>query len=150
MPTGEQTNRKLFIRVGFAPDPLKPAFKDSSIYGVSNLSNIPFGRLTYAKVNSVGRQWARQYTLALSTELLGLVRSKFSTIPIPQGDLTLNGGNLVTQGREDKAKLVEQIKTMLEAMTYDKIIEINATKAENMQKQLKTVPVPNGTAITMG
>ena len=150
MPTGNQINKKLFIRVSFAPDPLKPAFKDDSIYGVSNLSNVPFGRLDFSKVNSVGRQWTRQYALALATELLGLVRSKFSTVPIPQGDLTLNGGNLVTQGREDKTKLVEQIRTMLESMTYDKFIEINANKAENIQKQLKTIPVPNGGAITMG
>tara|TARA_A100001515_G_scaffold63642_1_gene50458 strand:- start:882 stop:2054 length:1173 start_codon:yes stop_codon:yes gene_type:complete len=150
MPTGNQINKKLFIRVSFAPDPLKPAFKDDSIYGVSNLSNVPFGRLNFSKVNSVGRQWTRQYALALATELLGLVRSKFSTVPIPQGDLTLNGGNLVTQGREDKTKLVEQIRTMLESMTYDKFIEINANKAENIQKQLKTIPVPNGGAITMG
>ena len=150
MPTGNQINKKLFIRVSFAPDPLKPAFKDDSIYGVSNLSNVPFGRLNFSKVNSVGRQWTRQYALALATELLGLVRSKFSTVPIPQGDLTLNGGNLVTQGREDKTKLVEQIRTMFESMTYDKFIEINANKAENIQKQLKTIPVPNGGAITMG
>tara|TARA_Y100000592_G_scaffold631_1_gene996 strand:+ start:1310 stop:2482 length:1173 start_codon:yes stop_codon:yes gene_type:complete len=150
MPTGNQIDKKLFIRVSFAPDPLKPAFKDDSIFGVSNLSNVPFGRLNFSKVNSVGRQWTRQYALALATELLGLVRSKFSTVPIPQGDLTLNGGNLVTQGREDKTKLVEQIRTMLESMTYDKFIEINANKAENIQKQLKTIPVPNGGAITMG
>ena len=150
MPTGNQIDKKLFIRVSFAPDPLNPAFKDDSIFGVSNLSNVPFGRLNFSKVNSVGRQWTRQYALALATELLGLVRSKFSTVPIPQGDLTLNGGNLVTQGREDKTKLVEQIRTMLESMTYDKFIEINANKAENIQKQLKTIPVPNGGAITMG
>ena len=51
---------------------------------------------------------------------------------------------------KDKTKLVEQIRTMLESMTYDKFIEINANKAENIQKQLKTIPVPNGGAITMG
>jgi hypothetical protein len=150
MPTGNQINKKLWIRVSFAPDPLKPAFKDDSIYGVSNLSNVPFGRLDFSKVNSVGRQWSRQYALALATELLGLVRSKFNTVPIPQGDLTLNGTSLVTQGREDKSKLLDQIRTMLESMTYDKFIEINANKAENIQKQLKTIPVPNGGAITMG
>lgn len=150
MPTGDQTDRKLFMRIAFTPDPLKPAFNDDTINGVSNLSNVPFGNLTYSKVNSVGRQWTRQYSLALATELLGTIRSKFSTVPIPQGDLTLDGAGLVSRGKEDKAKFIEQLRAMLESMTYDKFIEINANKAENIQKQLRTIPVPNGQAITMG
>lgn len=150
MPTGDQTNRKLWVRVGFSPDPLNPPFGDDTIIGVSNLSNIPFGNLEYSRVNSIGRQWVRQYTLALSTELLGLVRSKFTTVPIPNNSLTLNGTNLVTQGRDDKKDLVGKLREMLESLTYDKIIEMNASKAENIQKHLKTIPVPNGKAITMG
>jgi len=149
-PTGNQSNKKLWIRVAFAPDPLNPSYGDNTIYGVSNLSNIPFGDLTYANVNSMGRQWVRQYTLSLSKELLGLVRSKFKTIPIPNTDISLDGDNLVSQGREDKKELVAQLKEMLDSMTYDKIIEVNATKSENIQKHLKTIPVPNGRAITMG
>lgn len=149
MPTGDQTNRKLWVRVGFSPDPLNPPFKDGTIIGVSNLSNIPFGDLEYSRVNSIGRQWVRQYALALSTELLGLVRSKFTSVPIPNSNLTLNGSNLVTQGREDKKDLEGKLREMLESLTYDKIIEMNATKAENIQKHLKTIPIPNGKAITM-
>jgi len=150
MPTGDQTNRKLWVRVGFAPDPLNPPFADGTIEGVSNLSNIPFGDLQYERVNSIGRQWVRQYTLALSTELLGHVRSKFGTVPVPNSSVTLDGSALVTQGREDKKDLVTKLREMLDSLTYDKIIEMNATKSENIQKQLKTIPVPNGRAITMG
>jgi hypothetical protein len=150
MPTGDQTNRNLWIRVGFAPDPLDPPFKDDTIFGVSNLSNVPFGDLQYDRVNSIGRQWVRQYTLALATELLGHVRSKFSTMPIPNSTVQLDGTSLVSQGREDKKELNGKLREMLESLTYDKIIEMNATKAENMQRQLKTIPVPNGKAITMG
>ena len=61
---------RLFIRVKFMQDPLRPAFSDRSIYGVSNLSNIPFGNLKFNRINSIGRQWIRQYTLALSMETL--------------------------------------------------------------------------------
>ena len=150
MPTGDQTNRNLWVRVGFVPDPLDPPFKDDTIFGVSNLSNVPFGDLQYSRVNSIGRQWVRQYTLALATELLGHVRSKFSTMPIPNSTVQLDGTTLVTQGREDKKELNGKLREMLESLTYDKIIEMNATKAENIQRQLKTVPVPNGRAITMG
>jgi len=149
-PTGDQTNRKLWIRVAFAPDPLNPAYGDGTIYGVSNLSNIPFGDLIYSAVNSIGRQWVRQYSLSLSTELLGLVRSKFKSLPIPSGDIQLDGDGLISQGREDKKELIAKLREMLDSLTYDKIIEMNATKAENIQKQLRTIPVPNGAAITMG
>ena len=150
MPTGDQTNRKLFMRVGFAPDPLDPPFTDETIDGVSNLSNIPFGDLTYSKVNSIGRQWVRQYTLALCKVLLGHVRSKFKSIPIPNTDIQLDGTDLVSEGREDKKDLETKLREMLDSLTYDKIIETNAAKAENIQKQLKTIPIPNGRAITMG
>ncbi len=149
-PTGDQTDRNLFIRVGFSPNPLNPPFSDGTIDGVSNLSNVPFGDLAYSKVNSIGKQWVRQYTFALCKELLGLVRSKFKSLPIPNTDLQLDGDNLVSQGREDKKDLETKLREMLDSLTYDKIIETNATKAENMQRQLKTIPVPNGRAITMG
>ena len=149
-PTGDQTNKNLWMRIAFAPDPLNPAFRDDTIDGVSNLSNVPFGDLTYSKVNSIGKQWVRQYTLSLSMELLGLVRSKFKSLPIPNADIQLDGDNLISQGREDKKELVTKLREMLDSMTYDKIVEMNATKAENIQKQLRTIPIPNGKAITMG
>ena len=138
------------MRVGFAPDPLDPPFTDDTINGVSNLSNIPFGDLNYSKVNSIGRQWVRQYTLALCKVLLGHVRSKFKSIPIPNTDIQLDGTELVSEGREDKKDLETKLREMLDSLTYDKIIETNASKAENIQKQLKTIPIPNGRAITMG
>ena len=150
MPTGNQTDKNLWIRVAFAPDPLNPSFGDGTINGVSNLSNVPFGDLNYSKVNSIGKQWSRQYTLALCKELLGLVRSKFKTIPIPNTDIQLDGDNLISQGREDKKELLDKLREMLESLTYDKLVETNATKAENVQKHLRTIPIPNGRAITMG
>jgi hypothetical protein len=144
------TTKNLWVRVRQYPDPTQPAYRDDTIYGVSNMSNIPFGNLTYSKINSIGKQWIRQYTLALSREQLGMVRSKFGNIPIPGGDVSLNGGDLLSQGREDKANLITQLKEMLETMTYDKLIEIQSTRAEQMNKQLRYVPMPLGKAIFMG
>ena len=65
-------------------------------------------------------------------------------------ELTLNGSDLITQGREDKDKLITQLKELLETMTYDKLQETAAAKAESPQKQLRYVPMPNGKAIIMG
>jgi hypothetical protein len=148
-PTVENP-QKLFIRVKFFSNPLNPSYQDDTIKGVSNLSDIPFGNLEYNNINSIGRQWIRQYALAVSTELLGRIRSKFGNIPIPGSDLTLNGGDLVTQGREDQTNLKTQLKEMLDTMTYDKLMETAAARAEFINKQLKYVPMPNGLAIFMG
>jgi hypothetical protein len=142
--------KKVWIRVHFNTDPMKPSYKDDTIYGISNLSNVPFGRLTYTKINSIGRQWARQYTLALSKETLGLIRSKFSSVPIPGADLTLNGPELISQGREDKADLETKLREMLEELTYSKMLEDEASASENLTRVLKGIPPPNGRAIVMG
>jgi len=144
------TPKKLWIRVRFYSDPLNPAYSDGTISGVSNLSDLPFGNLPYTNINSIGRQWIRQFTLALSKELLGQVRSKFSNVPIPGAELQLNGKDLITQGREEQKDLVTHIKEMLETMTYDKLMELAATRAEFINKQLKFIPMPNGLAILMG
>jgi len=141
---------KLWISVGFQQDPFNPALADNTIYGVSNLSNVPFGNFVYSRINSIGRQWTRQYTLALSKEVLGLVRSKFGSIPIPGAELQLNGGDLVSQGREEKEKLITQLKEMLDTLTHDKLVETQATKVDNLQKILRAVPIPLGRAISIG
>lgn len=151
MPSGEPTQPKqLWIRVKFYSDPLNTPYRDDTIEGVSNLSNLPFGNIPYANINSIGRQWIRQYSLALSKELLGQVRSKFSNVPIPGAELQLNGKDLITQAREDLKSLQTQLREMLDTMTYDKLMEMAATRAEFVNKQLKFIPMPNGLAIFMG
>jgi hypothetical protein len=150
-PTPSTESRtELYLRVQFQANPLSSSIPDSTIYGVSNMSNVPFGNLQYSKINSIARQWIRQFTLAIASEVLGNIRSKFSTVPIPGNDLTLNGSDLVNRGREDQSKLNTELREMLESMTYDKIVETEASRAENIMKQLRMIPVPNGMAIFTG
>lgn len=148
----QQNPLNLFIKFGFPSDPYKPSlpYDDESIEGVSNISNVPFGNIPFKGINSMSRQWIRQYTLALCKETLGLIRSKFSTVPIPGSDLSMNGAELISQGREDKAKLSEGLGETLDRLTYQKIIESDAAQSESMMNILKRVPVPNGRAIIMG
>ena len=149
-PTTALDNKKLWIRVRHYADPLNPAYDDNSIFGVSDISNIPYNNLTYSKINSIGKQWIRQYTLALSMETLGRVRSKFGSIPVPGSDVSLDGKDLISEGRSDKEKLVTSLKEMLDTLTYDTLIEKSAARAENLMKQLKHIPIPNGRAIYFG
>lgn len=141
-PTPTSTNpRKLFIRVRTLIDPLNPSYRDDTINGVNGIQNLPYGNSNYTNINSIGKQWIRNYSLALGKELLGQVRSKFSQVPIPDSELTLNGDALISQAREDKDKLRTEIRELLESLTYDKLIAMEAEKAENLMRQLKTVPV---------
>ena len=143
-------NQKLWVRVGFGNDPFNPAYKDDTITGVSTPANIAFGNIAYKTINSMGRQWIYEFALATSQELLGLVRSKFGAIPIPGGDLQLNGTDLITNGREDQEKLTTQLVEFLDGLTYDNMIEGEAAKVENLQKVLKAVPIPMGKCIIIG
>ena len=150
-PTVESTQgKKLYIRFGKATDGLVPDIDDASIDGVSGLHNLPWNNISYAGINSIGRQWIRQYTFALSKEVLGLVRSKFGSIPIPNGDLQLNGSDLLSQAQSEKEKLMTNLKEMLDSMTYDKLLEGQAAEVGNMQTILKAVPIPLGKVITIG
>jgi hypothetical protein len=126
---------------------------DSTIFGVSNPGNVPYGLIDYKSLNPWARYWIFEFTLALAKELLGLTRSKMKNIPIPSGDLQLNGEDLITQAREDKEKLLEGdggLRGRLEALTYDKLAEINALKAENEMKQMRMLPMPPSWIIKMG
>lgn len=150
-PTPTATNPlNLWVRVGFESNPLLPAFDDKSISGVSNLSNVPYGNFVYSRVNSMAKQWVRQYALALCKELLGTIRSKFSSVPIPGGDLQLDGSDLKSSAKEEKDKLRTELREMLDSMTYNKLIETKASEIDNQQKILKAIPVPMGRVISIG
>ena len=148
----EKNPMNLFVKFSFPSEPFKPSlpFEDASVDGVSNLSNVPFGNVKYAGINAMSRTWIRQYTLALCKETLGLIRSKFSSVPIPGSDVQLNGSDLISQGREDRQRLAESLSETLDKLTYQKLLEADAAQSESMMNILKRVPVPNGRAIIMG
>ena len=148
IPTNSDT--KLFLRIRQYPDPTQPSYKDDTIHGVSNMNNLPFGNVQYNRINSIGRQWIRSYTLAISMEQLGYIRGKFGSIPVPNSDVTLNSSDLISNGRTDRDALKEKLRELLDSMTYDKLMEIQSARAEQIQKQLKYVPIPNGKAIFYG
>jgi hypothetical protein len=113
---------------------------DAQVSGVANISNAPFGNIDYSAMNSISKQWIRDYTLALCQELLGLVRRKMGSVPIPNGTLTLDGPELVSQGREDQLNLRTKLEEEMESMSYDKLASSEAEMAENVNKQLKFIP----------
>lgn len=149
VPTSTGTTRNLYMRVMLPPNPLSASYADDSMYGVSNISNVPYGNLTFAKINSIGRQWIREYTLALCKILLGRIRAKMSSIPIPGGDLTLDGDSLLTEGQADRDRLETDLKEILEALTYANLSRQEADKATALREQLMLVPMPAGFNVFM-
>lgn len=113
---------------------------DNGIDGINNMNTIPFQNIPYKNINSIGKQWIRRFALALSKEMLGLVRSKFSSIPIPGNDLSMNGDALISAGKEEQEALRTELKETLDELTYGKLIEGDASTVENSNKVMQQVP----------
>ena len=107
---------------------------------VSDLSNAPFLRLSYNDINSAGRQWITKYTLALAKEMLGAVRAKFSAIPIPGADVTLDGADLRGEASTEKENLLTELKETLEATSRRAMMEAKANEAEFLESTLNRIP----------
>lgn len=118
---------------------------DDTIYGVSNPASLPYGLIKYSSLNPWAKNWIFQYTLALCTELLGRVRGKIESIPVGGTELKLDADYLRTAGKEEKEALLRGehgLVAKLESLTYDKLAEMEANKAEQQQKQLQYIPFP--------
>jgi len=115
--------------------------KYGGVNGINNLNTIPFGNIPFASINAIGKQWIRRFALALAKEMLGYVRSKFSTIPIPGESVTLNGEGLISQAKEEQSTLREELKTVLDELTYAKLAEKEAMVADSVGKTQEKVPL---------
>lgn len=110
------------------------------ISGVNNLNTVPFGNIAYASINSIGKQWIRRFCLALCKEILGQVRGKFQQIPIPGQAVTLNATDLLSQAKEEQQMLRDELKEVLDSLTYDKLTETDAAQVENNTKINSFIP----------
>lgn len=125
-----------YIEIAERNNPLKHATGS-----ISDLSNVPYSRIQFTNIKDIGIQWIYKYTLALSKEMLGLIRSKYSTVPIPGAEATLNGTDLIAQGREDKATLTTDLKELLQSMTRQGQMEQETIIATSLSTQLSKVPL---------
>ena len=108
---------------------------------VSDPSNIPYKFITYEEINAAGRNWIRKYTLANAKELLGIIRSKYASMPLPNGEVALDGEALKAEGREEKANLLEELSTFLEAVSLSERSRQEQEQAESQQSVLNKAPL---------
>jgi hypothetical protein len=119
-----------------------PTYNSGSSILVTNVSNVPYANPVYGDINSIGRQWVRQYALAEVKETLAYVRKKYASIPIPGAEVTLNGDDLLTDARTEKAALLEQLRAMLDQTSRKTQLENQAAEADSIQKTLTNVALP--------
>ena len=108
---------------------------------VSDYSNVGYNFAEYSKINDVGKQWIRKYTLALAKEMLGAVREKYSTIPIPGSEVSLDGSALRAEAQSEKDFLIEQLRENLNEVSKKQRMENEAAMVDQQQTVMNKVPL---------
>ena len=108
---------------------------------VTNPSNAPYGNPTYSQINSIGRQWIFEYTLALCKEMLGYVRGKYSTVPIPDQNLTLNQSDLIAAATAEKQALIERIRLYFDETSRKSLLERRSLESDFRRQEINNVPM---------
>ena len=114
---------------------------DHSTKNITNVGEVPYSNPQYKQINSVGRQWIFKYALALSKELLGYIRGKYTSLPVPGSEATLNQADLLADARTEKIELMTSLREMLDMTSRGKQLEAQAKEAEDVQTTLKSVPM---------
>jgi len=130
-----------YVEVSDRDDPLFTEYSGSANV-ISGYSNVPYNNMEYKYINDVGKQWIRKYGLALSKELLGIIRSKYGTIPIPNADTTLDGETLRSEAQAEKEGLITELREMLEGTSRKALLEADKDEAEFLQEKLQKIPYP--------
>ena len=107
---------------------------------ITDISNVPYTNPTYAYINEPGRQWIRKYTLALVKEMLGGIRGKYQSLPIPGETTTLDYARLLAEASAEKTALIEELKTLLDETTRLKQLERKNQEAQQTQETFYKVP----------
>ena len=103
---------------------------------ITNASNVPFNNPTYSTINSIGRQWIFELGLSIVKEILGYVRGKYATIPIPGAEVTLNQGDLITAATNEKSALIERLRAYFDTTSRKTLLENKASEAESQRNIL--------------
>jgi hypothetical protein len=101
-------------------------------------SDVPLEELNWVDLNVPAQQWVRRWFTAYVKETLGRVRGKYSgNLKTPDSEITMDYTSLLTEGKDEKTKLEEELKLRLERLRPEKQMEKEALIAENLNKQMK-------------
>jgi hypothetical protein len=107
-------------------------------------SDVMTEQLTWDELNKPSQNWVRKYLIAYSKEGLGRIWGKFSgDLQVPDSSIKLDYSSLITEGKDEKSKLIEELMARLERLRPDKLLERKAGEAENLNKALKFRAMPS-------
>ena len=148
------TNIRIFPIPGGGMISLQYAFQsdlmsltENSPYGanqglVANAALAPYGLITYSDINQPGKQWTKEFTAALTSELLGLVRGKYQQVVVPGSEATLNFADLISRGQARQSQLREILRLDLEDMSRQKQLERKQSENDSLNSTLVNIPIP--------
>jgi hypothetical protein len=129
-----------YIKRSERGNPIATPYSGSNL--IADMSKVPYCNPTYSFINSPGRYWIFEYTLAIAKELLGYVRGKYSTVPIPGAEVTLNQDALIAAASAEKVALIEKLRGDLDEVSRQKQLERKAAETTAMKSTLNEVPLP--------
>ena len=115
---------------------------DTGIEGINNLNTLPFDNIPYENINAIGKQWIRKYSLALCKEMLGQIRGKFTTLPIPGESVTLNHSELLSQAKAEQEQLKDKLMEILKEVEYPELAKKDQEKTTAAEETLRRSPLP--------
>ncbi len=134
--------RHMWVEFSVVPAPWENNEEfDNGTDGINNLNTIPFDNIPYENINAIGKQWIRRFALALSKETLAQIRGKFQSVPIPGESVNLNADALLSQAKDEQEKLREELKEILDQLTYTEVAKSDAEKVEAVENIQKKVPM---------
>lgn len=107
---------------------------------ITNVSEVPYENPDYSKINSIGRQWIRKYTLAVAKEMLGYIRGKYQTVPVPGAETTLNQADLLADARSEQIALIENLRETLDQTSRQSQLERRSNESKFINDTLKDIP----------
>ena len=136
----------IVVWVDYAKQSELKSISGNSPYGndqglIANPSQAPYSNIRYSQINQPGRQWIYEYTLALASELLGLIRGKYTQIPAPGSEVTLNSADLISKGREQITALRERLRGDFEDMSRRAQLERKQSENQSISGTLNEVPM---------
>ena len=107
---------------------------------IKYVSGVPYKNPHYKDINSVGRSWIFEFTLSICKEMLGYIRGKYETIPIPNAEITLNQADLIAAAREEKEALLASLRAFFDETSREKLLERRTMESNFVMEELDRVP----------
>jgi hypothetical protein len=114
----------------------------SGSFVVTNVSNVNFSNPNYNEINSIGRSWIFDYSLALCKEMLGYVRGKYTQVPIPGAETVLNQQDLLSAATAEKEAQITRLREYFEETSRKALMERRADETNATLVELSAVPYP--------